>query len=41
MLVAAGRGSEARAPYEQFLATAPTRLTEQKAQVRQSLAQIQ
>jgi tetratricopeptide (TPR) repeat protein len=41
MLVSAGRGREAREPYEHFLATAPLRLTDQMTQVKASLAQIQ
>lgn len=37
-LVAAGRGNEAREPYERFLSTAPSRLTAETAQVKATLA---
>lgn len=40
MLMAAGRDTEARSPYERFLAIAPLRLKTQIGEVRQALARI-
>lgn len=41
MLVAAGRPQAARAPYERFLALAPSRLTPEITRARQALSQAQ